>query len=81
MEKGVQFCERKIRMKAIDVLKLDDFFDCDQQLFQNVLQLISSKCRASIIIDACMNWAKAECQHENLDFSSENLRAQPSRTV
>ncbi|XP_055308832.1 BTB/POZ domain-containing protein 1-like [Sitodiplosis mosellana] len=81
MENVVEFCEREIKHKATEILKSTDFLKCDHKLFDKILQLLTRDCgsmttSASVIVDACMAWAKAKCARDNLDNTSANLKAQ-----
>ena len=74
----IQYCERLIKVKATKILKSDDFLNCDEQLLEKILQLVtvSPKCSASVIVDACMAWAKVKCQRKNLEQTPANLNLQ-----
>ncbi|XP_055304166.1 kelch-like ECH-associated protein 1B [Sitodiplosis mosellana] len=81
MKSTVEFCKREITQKATEILKSANFLECDHKLFENIIQLSSSKCSAMVVVDACMAWAKAECDRENLEHTSANLKAQLKDTI
>ncbi|XP_055305907.1 BTB/POZ domain-containing protein 3-like [Sitodiplosis mosellana] len=76
MKNVIEFCEREIKEKPTEVLKSTNFLECDHKLLDKILQLVSSKCSASVIVDACMAWAKAECEHKNVRISPASLKTQ-----
>lgn len=76
MENVVKFCEVEIKQKATDVLKSADFLQCDYKVLDKVLGLVSSNCSASMIVNACMNWAKAECGRKKKPATHPFLKLQ-----
>ncbi|XP_055325743.1 BTB/POZ domain-containing protein 6-A-like, partial [Sitodiplosis mosellana] len=62
----IQFCEQKIKSNAEAILKSTSFLECNRELLDKVIQLVTPKCSASAFVDACMAWAKAECGRDNL---------------
>ncbi|XP_055306335.1 BTB/POZ domain-containing protein 2-like [Sitodiplosis mosellana] len=71
-----QFCAKKIKENAAEVLKSDSFLNSDQKLLDKILKLIPFSCDASVIVNACMEWSKAACARNRLEINSENLRTQ-----
>ncbi|XP_055308831.1 BTB/POZ domain-containing protein 6-A-like [Sitodiplosis mosellana] len=76
MENVIKFCEKEIKQKATEVLKSFDFLECDYKLLDKILQLVSSKCSAPAIVDACMAWAKAKCVRNGRSTTDSNLKLQ-----
>ncbi|XP_031636133.1 uncharacterized protein LOC116349021 [Contarinia nasturtii] len=76
LENLQQFCEQKIRENAQEVLTSDTFLECNRVSVDNILQLVESKCNPLTIVEACMEWAKAENVRNNLDLNPLTLRAQ-----
>lgn len=76
MEAVINFCEKKIKQKAYEILDSVDFLKCDQKILGKIIPLVAPKCSASVIVDACMDWAKAKCERDNLEDTPENLKAQ-----
>lgn len=76
MESVIELCEQNIQQNAAEILNSTDWLECNHETMDNILQLVSSKCSASEIVDACMNWAKAKCERENVEQTSVNLKAQ-----
>lgn len=76
MESVVKFCEVEIMGQAAEVLKSADFLECDYEVLDKVLQLVSSNCSPSTIVDSCMNWAKAECGRKSKPATGPFLKTQ-----
>lgn len=76
IENIVEYCEQQIKQKASEVLKSADFLECDPKKFDEILQLVSSECSASVIVNGCMAWAKAECGRKNVSSTPANLKVQ-----
>lgn len=72
---AVQFCEKRIKSNAKAVLKSASFLKCDRELLDKILQLMPSNGSASLVVNACMEWAKAECMRTNVEAKSINLKA------
>ncbi|XP_037033570.1 BTB/POZ domain-containing protein 3-like [Bradysia coprophila] len=74
-----RFCERKISGNAEDVLKTDDFLNCDRTVLQHILKMDSLLCEETNIFDACIAWAKKSCEKKGQDAGIvKNLRKQLS---
>lgn len=61
------FCEQKISAAAADVLKSNSFFECDRSVLGHLLQLDTLKCDESLVLAACLAWAKASAERKELD--------------
>ncbi|XP_055305911.1 BTB/POZ domain-containing protein 6-like [Sitodiplosis mosellana] len=72
----MQFCEVMIIQHGDEILKLASFLECNCDTLDNIILLVASKCSASDRVDACMAWAKAECERKNLEETPANLKAQ-----
>lgn len=75
MEKLVKMCEKEITQKANKILQSADFLQCEHAVFDKILQLVSSNGSASAIVDACMAWARADCERNKLRPIAKNLKA------
>lgn len=76
LENVIKFCEQNIKDNALEILQTSSFLECDAKLFDKILRLVSARCCASIVVDTCIAWAKAECKKEKLRETTKNLRAQ-----
>ncbi|XP_031639273.1 uncharacterized protein LOC116351325 [Contarinia nasturtii] len=76
LENLQQFCEQKIRENAQEVLTSDTFLECNRVSVDNILQLVESNCNPLTVVEACMEWAKAENVRNNLDLNPLTLRGQ-----
>lgn len=74
LEDLTKFCEEKIKENAAEILQTESFLECDQKTFYYILLLVCYNCNASKIVDASMEWAKAECKRQDLDETSQNLK-------
>lgn len=77
----VSACKNTMIDNAQKVLESPNFLECDCTTFKRIIELLSSKCAASVIIDAGMAWAKAECQRSNMSLTTKNLKAQLMHTI
>lgn len=70
-----RFCERKICANAEEVLKSDDFLNCEKIVLSNIMRMDSLLCEEAKVFDACMDWAKKSCEKKKLDANEmKNLR-------
>lgn len=74
LENLKRFCENKIVEYPQEILTSDSFLECSRKSVDAILQLVDSECSAQVIINACMEWAKAECVRDNLEADTENLK-------
>lgn len=67
-----KYCEKKIRINAIDVFKSDDFINTKMSVLKEILQLNNLSCFELDVFNACVNWAtQASLLNVNV---KENLR-------
>lgn len=72
-----RFCERKISGNAEDVLKTDDFLNCNGRVFRFIVGLDSLMCEEKNVFDACVAWAENSCENKGLVAGDmKNLRDQ-----
>ncbi|XP_031633828.1 uncharacterized protein LOC116347390 [Contarinia nasturtii] len=76
LETVVKSYEHHIQQNPNTILKSDDFLKCDRKTLDKILELASSKCSPSTVVDASMAWAKAECVRNGLQETPAYLRAQ-----
>lgn len=69
-----QFCELKILENSIEILKSETFLESSRKSVESIMELIKCKCCPMVIIEACMEWAKAECERNDVEINPENLR-------
>lgn len=70
----IEFCERKIKENALEVLQSEGFLDCNLALLDKILEIIPSSVGASEIVTACMQWAKSNCARRNVYRTAANLK-------
>lgn len=70
-----RFCEGGIQRNTLEILQSTSFLDSERDEVVDILKILSIDNHSPRIIDAYMNWAKAECVRENLEPNSINLRA------
>lgn len=76
------FCERKISANAEDVLKTENFLNCNQTLIERIVKMDSLMSEETIVFDACMAWAKKSCEKNVLDpCQASNLRMQQGEAL
>lgn len=72
----IAFCEQQIRQNPRHVFNSDTFLESGRDLFEKLLSLVSCDWSALEMVIASMEWAKAECNRNELELNSINLRAQ-----
>lgn len=76
-QKLKEFCEKQISISTDDVIKSDMFLQCDQKVVNHILNIDTLGCKEADLFEACMSWAKASCQRNELDENdSKNLKEQ-----
>ncbi|XP_031631812.1 BTB/POZ domain-containing protein 6-A-like [Contarinia nasturtii] len=76
LESKITFCEQQIKQNPEVILKSDDFLKYDRKMLDKILELVSSNCRPSTIVDACIAWAKDVCERNNQQPTPARLRAE-----
>lgn len=67
-------CGKIIRNNTSSVLKSSVFFLCDKDALLEILSIKSLKCAEEEKFDACIEWARAECEQQDLESNGENMR-------
>lgn len=76
LENLQEFCEQKIKQNAPEILTSESFLECGRKTVAQILQMVKSRCGALIVVEACLEWAKAENERNDLDVATGNLKAQ-----
>lgn len=72
----MEFCERKISAYAPHVFESSSFLTCDYIVLNHILQIDSLLCDESIVLGACLEWARHACERDALDPNNlSNLRS------
>lgn len=70
-------CLREISMNAEAVFKTKEFLECNWALLNEIVKLDTLLCRESVLLEACISWARNTCQRNNLDADDKrNIRNQ-----
>lgn len=77
----IAYCEDEILENPDEIYLSPNFLQCDAELFDKILQLITSPDANTPndfakIIDGCMDWAKEQCKRKNFDITPANLKKQ-----
>lgn len=77
----IAYCEDEIQENPDEIYQSPCFSQCDAELFDKILQLITSPHANAPndfakIIDCCMDWAEAQCTRKNFDTTPANLKMQ-----
>lgn len=76
MELLKECCTNAIETNVGAVFKTADFLKCEKEILRNILTIDLRDCNESEIFDACVSWARAQCEKHELDGDqSVNLRA------
>lgn len=70
----VHCCEEIIAENSTEILATKDFLKCDSKVLSRILGLVQSKCSASIIVEACMEWATCELCQNLMQIKTANPR-------
>lgn len=70
----IQYCEDKIAHNPFEILESESFLECSLGVLGKILGLVTFKCNAMEIVNACMRWAKADCAHNEMLRTPTNLR-------
>lgn len=76
LENLQKFCERKIKENAQEILTSESFLECGRESLDKILQLVQSNCPALTVVEACMEWAKAENLRNGIESNPFAIRAQ-----
>lgn len=72
----INFCEKEISMSPREVFASDAFLRCDLTTLEHILDL-GLVCNEADIFDACLKWAKYQCEYYGLDETrTENVKQQ-----
>lgn len=70
-----EFCERKISAYPQLVFESSSFLRCDHIVLDHILRLDSLLCDESMVLGACLDWARHACERDGLDSKYiQNLR-------
>lgn len=68
-------CVEFITVNTENVLKSVEFYRCDKETLQNILEITKFSCKESVIFDFCIKWAKHKCRIKQVDeLCQENLQ-------
>lgn len=68
-------CERKISIKCEEIFKTSGFQSCSYGVIDRILGLDSLLCDESMVLTACLDWARRKCNKNGKDSKAmENLR-------
>lgn len=71
----IGFCERKISACPQVVFESSSFLRCEYIVFDHILTLDSLLCDETIVLSACLDWARHACERDGQDSSQlHNLR-------
>ncbi|KAJ6636352.1 BTB/POZ domain-containing protein 6-A [Pseudolycoriella hygida] len=71
-----KFCEQKICAHPQLVFQSSSFLNCEYTVLEHILELDSMWCEESIVLGACLNWARHACvQTGSNPKCNENLRS------
>ncbi|KAG4066774.1 hypothetical protein HA402_012841 [Bradysia odoriphaga] len=70
------FCVKIICSFPDDVFKSDSFLNCNREVLKKILQLETFPCKETEIFQACIAWAKHDCQQNGIEINSKNLKTQ-----
>lgn len=75
MEELQSFCERKITRNAEKLFKTNGFRSCSFGMLDRILKWDALLCYESVVLDACLDWARHKCQQSGKESSDiKNLR-------
>lgn len=75
--KLVRACDQFICANTASVLESRAFHQCNDTLLQAILTVKTISCPESTVFDACIEWAKSQCQRDGIDaLDYGNLRDQ-----
>lgn len=70
-----EFCERKISAYPQLVFESSSFLRCEFTVLKHILEIDSLLCDESIVLGACLDWARHACKRDGLNPKCiENLR-------
>lgn len=60
-------CERKFSIYCAEILKTDGFLKCSFNCLNRILELDSLLCDESMVLGACLDWARYKCNEHGKD--------------
>lgn len=70
-----EYCESKIPVHAVEVLKTDGFIGSSKDVLESILKLDNKKCSEMDIFNGCLDWAENACEKNGIDITEkQNLR-------
>lgn len=76
LDNVIESCEQNIKINANEIVRSNSFTECNRKIIGRILKLVAVECNASVIVDACIAWAKAECRREQVRPTAVNLKMQ-----
>lgn len=71
-----KFCGKEIQKYASVILQSKKHLRSNRMQFEKLMELLQHACSHLEMVEAYMEWAKAECLRKDLDENATNLRAQ-----
>lgn len=68
-------CDMKVSMFTDDVFESESFLQCDPVLLERILKMDQMSCHETNVFDACIEWAKVNCNEKGIDLNPRNLKA------
>lgn len=73
MDEFQAFCERKIGVHAEKIFKTNDFLTSSFAVLDRILALDSLLCDESVVLGACLDWARHKCQQDGKDVNDMKI--------
>lgn len=68
-------CELRISCFSETIFETNDFLHCRYDVLKHIVKLDSLSCGESVVLGACLNWARNKCAERELDANkTENIR-------
>lgn len=69
-------CDDLISTNTKEVFKATDFLSCERETLRYILSLDTLICKETEVFEASMEWARSECERQNIDGTkAENIRS------
>lgn len=70
------FCERAICINAMDIMKSESFLGASYEIVHRILEMPALLCTEASVFEALIDWARTNCQNQNISNDADNLRRQ-----
>lgn len=70
------FCERAICINASDILKSESFLGAVYEIVRRIVEMPTLLCNEACVFNAIINWARVNCDNQNISSEAGNLRNQ-----